>query len=269
MQLPGGIIADGQRRQDYAFRPLTGHVELALGESSGWSLPQQVTRALVAALAHVGGRAADSELVAHLAVADRQFLVRQLSARLNPHPTWLTCACGRCEGQFDIAVREAELPCKPAGPGYPEMDLPELGVRVRVPTGADQEQVVDLDDAEAARQLFALLVRPLGPARRRSRPRSAALEQAVEAAIEAMAPEAATELEAQCPECGASQRVGLSPYLCLQRSAEAVLDQVHALASAYHWSEESILALTLERRFAYLRRIERARGLYGAEPRTA
>ncbi len=39
MRLPGGIVRDGARRRDFAFRPLTGAVELALAEAAGGPCP--------------------------------------------------------------------------------------------------------------------------------------------------------------------------------------------------------------------------------------
>jgi hypothetical protein len=265
MELPGGLVLNGQRHRDFSFRPLTGHVELVLCHGTGSSVPQQVTRALASALLHVGGQVADADLVGSLAVGDRQFLMRQLAAQLDRRPLWLTCACRQCERSFDVPISEAQLPCKPAGPGFPEVELPELGLRVRVPTGLDQALVADVEDGVAVRLLMARVATPLDP--EATAPPLLSAEQAlqVESVIEAMAPEVTTEIVVDCPECKASNHFSLSPYRCLRRSSDVLLDEVHTLASAYHWSEEAILGLTTDRRLAYLRRIDRSRGIHDAE----
>ncbi|WP_218188453.1 hypothetical protein, partial [Desulfosarcina cetonica] len=56
MRLPGGLWHDGRRHREVGFRPLTGAVELAVGEAlqSAETLPEATTMILQAALAHIG-----------------------------------------------------------------------------------------------------------------------------------------------------------------------------------------------------------------------
>ena len=42
MQLPGGLVRQGQRLRGFEFRALTGALELQLAETSAGALPQQV-----------------------------------------------------------------------------------------------------------------------------------------------------------------------------------------------------------------------------------
>lgn len=80
-----------------------------------------------------------------------------------------------------------------------------------------------------------------------------------EAALEADDPAADLQLALTCPACGKDSVVDfpLQDFLLsdLKRRGQWLLDEVHCLANAYHWSEAEILALPLERRRSYLARI--------------
>ncbi len=269
MLLPGGVWRRGERRRDFAFRPVTGEVELALAEgaaaSSGPSA--QVTAALAAALAQVGGEPASPEVVAGLTVADRQFLARQLAAWLGQDGVWFTAACRACGADFDFHVQQSALPVKEAGEGAPfaTVDTSLGPCRLRLPTGADQEAIAHLEDEEEA--LRALVSRCLLALGDGAPPEDAALDLGdddlarIEEALETAAPEVALRAQAECPECAAPNRIWLDPYLSLREHGGNLFQEIHVLASAYHWSEADILRLPRSRRQIYLRLVDRARGM--------
>lgn len=69
------------------------------------------------------------------------------------------------------------------------------------------------------------------------------------------------ELGTRCTDCGSAI---VSPFDVqafvgaeLADGARHLLDEVHRIASTYHWSEQDILALPRSRRMAYLDRIDR------------
>lgn len=271
MGLPGGLVRNGVRRREFAFRPLTGAVELALAEAAGADspLPARVTAALVATLEHVGGEAPVPAVVADLCVGDRQFLMGRLAVGLGEGEVWLTAQCGRCGERFDFSVSYGELPVKEAGEGYPFARVEtSLGpCRFRVPTGADQEFLAGLsEDGEAIRCLVerCLLARP--PACGSSGDVVGAFTPddlaRIEAALEAVSPEVAVSVQAACPCCGTTQEIDVDPYRVLCRySGLELFQEIHILAATYHWSEAEILALSQERRRRYLDLIDRARGM--------
>lgn len=269
MGLPGGILHDGVLRRDFAFRPLTGAVELALAEAAGAgaTLPAKVTAALVAALEHVGGKPPVPETVAGLAVADRQFLMERLATGLGMGESWLTARCGRCGERFDFSVTHADLPVKEAGKGYPFATVvTSLGpCRFRVPTGADQEFLAGInDEGEACRSLVGrCLVDSPGTWAGDGQPTFTADDMGlIESALEAVAPEVALSVQAACPACDALHVIDVDPYGALSRNAgRGLLQEIHILAATYHWSEGEILALPLERRRRYLELIDRVRGM--------
>lgn len=249
MLLPGGIVKDGERRRSFEFRPVDGTLEAALAEAAAApSMPRAVTSVLAAALAELGGEPVEERTVRDLAVGDRQFLARQLSVHLGHDPVWLTAVCRACGESFDFEVRQADLPVKEAGESFPYAQAG--GLRLRVPTGADQEAIAGLPDERAVKILFE-----------RCRIEGDGDIAAAEAAIEEASPEVALAALAACPACGAGNEVAVDPYLGLPAHGEELFAEVHLLASSYHWSEAEILALPRARRRLYLRLIDRSRGL--------
>lgn len=271
MQLPGGLIVNGERRRDFQFRELTGECELMLCEQPTpaqddvFCHAQRVTHVLCQNLASIGGQSATRETVNALSVGDRQFLMRQLAVHIDDGVVWLTAVCGQCTEKFDVSFRHSELPVKPAGEHYPSKDIEiSLGkVTVSVPTGNDQLAVVEIANQQQAMwRLITRLVRRKGR-RQQLQPEQLTTEdiEQIEITAEAMSPEIATELSASCPNCQAENRLPVTPYSCFDRSADDLLNEIHTIALYYHWSEQDILALPSARRQHYIQLIDRSRGM--------
>jgi hypothetical protein len=274
--LPGGLVREGTRRRDFAFGPVDGRLELALaeGDRQGRSVPQQVTAVLTETLGHLGDRPPTAEAVRQLCVGDRQFLTRRVAALLGKDRVWLTVDCGGCRERLDILVVQTELPVKPAGPGFPFATVPtSLGpIRCQAPNGAHQEAIAGVDEpGEARRELIRRCIADGhsdngGASDTRVAADVDALSredlQDIENALDEISPQVAVTAEAVCPECGRKCLVGLDPYLVLRMGHSAIFAEVHALASAYHWSEKDILAMPRDRRQTYLRLVDRSRGIY-------
>lgn len=254
--LPGGLWQQGEVRRDFQFAPLSGEVELGLATAAreAWSTPRQVTEVLALALRSVGGVPADREAVRSLCVADRQYLMGRLAARLGWRESWIQLSCPACAERFELAIRVTELPVKPAGEGYPFAAIEEEGrtLRLRVPNGADQEAIAGIAEEREARRVLAgrclLDPQPLSPAE---------VERAEEA-LEAVAPEMTNRAQTACPECGAVTEVPIDPYFCLDLIGDELFEEIHRIASTYHWSEPEILRLQRERRRLYLQLIDRS-----------
>ena len=265
MQLPGGLVEDGMRRRDWAFRPLSGALELALAEAGedAASTPQAVTRALALALDHLAGAPATPPRVAELCVGDRQFLMRELDRHLGYSGGWFHAECGDCGARFDFNLDYAELPVQEAGEGYPQAQVDMAGrqLRFRLPTGADQEILVDLPEAEARPWLLRQLASEPEALPPFGRLPGQDLIAAVEAALEAVAPGIVLRVQTACPECGTGNAVELDPYRALSRRSDGLLQEVHQIAVHYHWSEADILDLPRPRRQRYLQLIDRAHGM--------
>jgi hypothetical protein len=194
----------------------------------------------------VGGR--DGELLAL-----RRRLFGSRLAALGDCP-----ACGeRLELDFDVEqVEVAGVPVPADGFGL-RVDGFEL--RFRLPDSLDLLHALTEDEPEACRRL--LLDRCLLAARLGEHDRAAA-EVPVAVAdrlVEAMAevdPQADVRLALACPACGEQWQATFDIVAFLWSElaawAERTVRDVHALASAYGWSESELLAMHPERRRLYL-----------------
>lgn len=264
MLLPGGVLRNGEIDRRFAFRPVTGALEVALAEAAGApNRPAAVTAVLAGALAELGGEPVTLERVRELAVGDRQYLARCLTAHLGRGERWLTATCTACAEQFDFSVHLSELAVKESEPGFPyaEIEVEGQSLRLRTPTGADQEAIAafadTLDEELSTRALLARCVVDAPPPRGWSEESIARAE----AALERIAPEVAVAVLAACPACGHENEIEIDPYLGLESDGDVLYDEIHALAATYHWSEAEILALPQDRRQRYLTLIDRARGI--------
>ena len=270
MQLPGGLIEMGVRRRDFAFRPLSGALELALAEigecgecgDDALNTPQAVTRALALALDRLAGDAASAERVARLCVADRQFLMRALDVHLGHGERWLDAQCARCGARFDFYLDFSQLPVVEAGATFPHatLEIDGRARRYRLPTGADQEALAAQPEATARAWLIRALADDASGDAPAIDPDAQAIA-ALDAALEAVAPAVVLAVEAACPECGQANTVDLDPYRALAQASDEILRQVHEIATHYHWGEAEILGLPRRRRLHYLQLIASARGL--------
>nr|WP_320010940.1 hypothetical protein [uncultured Desulfobulbus sp.] len=261
MLLPGGLIEGENRFRQWAFKPVSGMMELMLCEAGETSMntPQAVTRVLALALSSLGERPVTEARIANLCVGDRQFLMRELEQHLGTSGGWFHADCRECSARFDFSLQFADLPVQEAGPSYPLARVQWQGRQMyfRLPTGADQEQMLGIPEKKAKSWLLDhLLQEPKEELLQES-----GLARAVDAALEAVAPSIVTQVETACPECRATNRVELDPYRVLCRRSDALLEEIHQLASHYHWSEREILDLPCSRRQRYLDLIDQYRGM--------
>jgi len=267
--LPGGFPGGGKLQKSFGYKPVTGALELMLSEavSSEGTHPARVTAVLLQALDFLGDEEPPSpSKVWGLSVGDRQFLMRRLAVHMDDRLLWLSAACSHCGEFFDVPVRHSLLPVKEAGDGYPEKVVEtSMGfLRIRVPTGADQEAIASIPDEEEA--LRVLLHRIARREEDDEGIESARLSEeemtCLEMEVEAMSPEVASHVLTHCPACEKANRVPVSPYVCMEQPQSQLFEEIHSLAFWYHWSEQSILELPRRRRKIYLQMIDRSRGLY-------
>jgi hypothetical protein len=269
MPLPGGVPRDGRLRRDYRFRPLTGVQERLLADSGyeAEHLPQQVTAVLAGSLAELAGMAVDERLVRSLSCGDREYLVLQLAALIDPAPRWVTAGCRGCGELIQFPVSPQEVPFKPAGDDYPECAV-ELSIgpaTLRVPSGADEEFIAaQISDTGAEALLLSRLLTVAGEAVPLERLSRADLER-LDQRLERMSPQAGLNAGVDCPHCGFGQEIRIDPYDWLLGDSDALDREIHTLAWHYHWSEQDILALPRTRRVRYLELIDRSLGKYRAD----
>ncbi len=269
VKLPGGLPGNGRIERRARFHSLTGRIEQALIET-GAAADQvgYVTSVLGTVLASIGETPADPERIASLCVADRQYLMLRLAALLEGEQMWLKVTCGRCESFFDVDLRRSELPVKPAAEGYPlvRLRLGEHEVEARVPNGGDQERIAELPDDQAMLQLLQDCICSVDgqpPATEFSQELSPREIEELDQALDEVAPAVCDRLQVVCPECGHEQAAELDHYAGVRPGENYLYDEIHTLASHYHWSETDILDLPQQKRRRYVGMINRAGGVSG------
>lgn len=133
--------------------------------------------------------------------------------------------------------------------------LRDAPVSFRLPSAADQ--VAISRSTEPERALIRACIRPAEI--------SARILKRVETAMEALAPNLSHPLQGQCPECGATvdmyfdaQQFTLNE---LRNQATFIYEDVHLLASYYHWSQAEILALPRSQRAQFTQMVQQERSL--------
>jgi hypothetical protein len=247
----GVLPASGTR---VLLREPTGEDELVVLESAGPAAA--TTLELAGRLGSDRGEPIDWRALPAVDLAAAALLIRR---------SWLgeliraevMCPAGGCEQAIDVPVSvEAYIahhrPSRYRGlgecaPGW--FTLAGSEARFRVPTIDDLLGV--LDDPRATALLLERCIEPGELA--------ASSQRRIERALEAIAPRLDGALSGTCPACGETIELRFEPvsYVLeeLRDACGELFAQVHELASAYHWSEQSILALGRARRLAYIRMI--------------
>jgi hypothetical protein len=136
----------------------------------------------------------------------------------------------------------------------------EVQALVRRPTGLDQTEWLQRDEAGAEPMLRAILVRPTLDELQARGLTVDAIDAAVDEAMDSFDPILSFRVKVVCPRCGAAK--DMWPDLAgaaLERLAGAqrkAIESVHRLALRYHWTESEIFVLPEWRRQTYLSLLE-------------
>jgi hypothetical protein len=264
VQLPGGLSQNGSVLRKARFRALTGRIEQSLIEADALvDRAHYVTTVLSNVLDRIGDTSVDADTVANLCVADRQYLMLRLGALLDGEQMWLKVGCGHCDAIFDVDVNRADLPVKQAGAGFPQATLHhgDWEIEVRIPTGADQERIAALGEDQAMRELLLHCICTVNG----SPPSKDFIEQlsrtdieAIDEALDEVSPAVCDRLQVICPECNREQLASLDHYLPSGLDEYSFFDEIHTLASHYHWSEAEIMDLPQDKRRRYINLVNRS-----------
>jgi len=155
--------------------------------------------------------------------------------------------CPSCEEELELSFSANEV----RRPAADVSTLRVAGCDVRLPGSADLAAIEECGDVDAARELLFARCAGVSPD---SLPPHVVEE--IVAAMSAADPQADVALDVVCPACANEWRepFDVAAFLWTEVAtwAQRMLADVHALASAYGWSEESILAMAPARRNAYL-----------------
>ncbi len=164
--------------------------------------------------------------------------------------------CPVCGAALEFDLDTAELlRARPEPTDTVEID----GMRFRPPCHRDLARIVGEADTATATSRLAVLCALDGPQTLAGHPDLTEMIAEIELALERADPWANLSLDLRCEECGHSWPEPLDvPALLwaeVEHRARRLLDEVHLLAQAYGWTEDVILALSDQRRAAYLQRV--------------
>jgi hypothetical protein len=209
---------------------------------------------------------ASAEALAALSIGRRNERLLRLRERTFGGSLEAVTACPACGERLELAftvadlVREAEETSDAVGPLW--LEAQGWRVRFRLPSSADLAAVAGTG-AAASTALLERCIEELEEAAEAGA--GASLPPAIAAAVaERMAavdPVADPELALSCPACDErwSSPFDVLAYFWAEIDAWArrTLREVHLLASAYGWTEAAILALSPQRRQAYIELVAR------------
>jgi hypothetical protein len=159
--------------------------------------------------------------------------------------------CPQCDQAVEMTLRADEVLPADANTIEFTVETGALALRSRVPCALDLVAIENISDMDAAER--TLLEQCIG------RPSTGLPDGVVEVIVRRMAecdPRANIELSLECPACGHRWIVLFDVVSYFWKKIEAwarrALNEVHALALAYGWSESDVLALSPWRREFYL-----------------
>ena len=175
----------------------------------------------------------------------------------------LRCPDADCQEPLEVSHSLGsllDLSRRAEGERWLTIALPDAEpVRVRRPTGEDQlawQSATYPTAAAAEAAMAASLVGQLPPSEL-----SSVVFSAIDAALEESDPLTCFRIETICPACGRAGIHGIDLEALLlgeiRRIQNAIVGDIHALATQYGWSERAIAAMPVWRRRAYLERLER------------
>jgi len=266
VQLPGGLLTNGNLLRMATFQPITGKIEQALIDLDDTRYKHDyVTQVLSTVLARIEDLNVNQECVLQLCMADRQYLMLRLAATLNGEQVWLKATCAKCGGLFDVEIYRSALPVKQAGNGFPfaTLQLNKSTIELRVPNAADQHILAHVPEAQAITHLLRSCIRSVDgtpPSDAFFQNLSESDIEEIDSALDNVAPAVCTKLLITCPECQQEQQAELNHYELGITGSYFLYDEIHTLARNYHWSETEILNLPKDRRRLYIDLINRTAG---------
>jgi hypothetical protein len=276
--IPHGGIRDGALARELRLRGVVGDDQAFLLDTAGSLTPDERANALLERCLDEDDAAA---LVSSLVAGDREALLLQLR-RLTLGETLdcvLSCPDPGCGERMELELPIGDLLVEAYPDVQPTYEIavvtedPPLVARFRLPTVADLRAATATGGGDTDAVVRDLLTRcvTIVPAGQDVIGGDRLDDGARELVATAMAerdPQAEIELDLACPACGTSFSVvfDTSTFLLQELDARAarVLEEVHALAFHYHWSEREILAMAPTRRERYLALL--ADALRGTDP---
>lgn len=197
---------------------------------------------------------ADVNSLADRTLGERNAALLRLRRELFGDELKACVSCPECGERLEFSLSAAAL-LERAPDEQGRAALVDVGgFRLRLPTTRDLAEIVrTAGDADDGEPLFRRLVIH-GTATR-----MAALEHEIDSALDAADPCMDFGVDLTCPACSHEWNADFDVPTFLwdevDSRARRLLDEVHALARSYGWSERQVLELSDTRRAAYLERV--------------
>jgi hypothetical protein len=197
--------------------------------------------------------------LAELGIGERDRVLIQVRERLFGNTLRALADCPSCGLVVELELATSTLLAAERGPEAVEVDVAGYGLSCRVPRVTDVAAAAAAGSTSAARAV--LVSRAVLSAKRDGQPVAVSglpdeVVQTAAAALADVEPLAHVELRISCDACGATwhRALDIDGYLWreLDAWADRLMGGVHALATAYGWSESQVLALSPRRRRRYL-----------------
>lgn len=193
-----------------------------------------------------------------LGVGDRDRMLLEAHELLFGSLLRAVADCPECGVVHELAIPTAGL-LETGAAEVVELDVERCHLRCRTPRAADLADAAATGSAEQARELLvsrAVLSASMDGLQVAAADLPARAVAAVAVALAEADPLADPEVTITCDACGATwtRVLDIDDYLWRELDAWALrlLDDVHALAAAYGWSEAQVLAVPARRRRHYL-----------------
>jgi uncharacterized protein (UPF0212 family) len=223
---------------------------------AGHALPP-VQRAL--ALLTVARPDVSPQALAEMPVGRRDSELLVLRERLFGPGIVALARCPGCAERFELTFTVADIQVTPPEHAAILVQRDDYAVRVRPANSVDLMDTHAGDDPAATERALigrCTLEAWRGAARVLADELPDAVAEAIAHAMSTADPQADVQMATVCPACGHRWDALFDVAAFLWREVEAwaqrTLDEVHALASAYGWSEREILSMSASRRRRYV-----------------
>lgn len=201
------------------------------------------------------------ETLAGLSIGQRDSLLLELREMTNGSKLSCLALCPGCKERLDLAFDAAEIRAAPkkGADGAMSVQAGRFEVSFRLPNSLDLAAIEECRDVHFARGI--LLRRCILSVRQDGvevsfRILPAEASDLVAKRMEEIDPQADIQLSLSCPTCSRrwSQTFDIVSFFWSEVDflAHRIIEEVHALAKAYGWSEGEILAMSPRRRGIYL-----------------
>lgn len=262
VRLPAWLAAPGAAAL-FSMRTFGTHIDDLAVNFVGAMRPQLVTQllALCTRTAHTDPVSAAQLVELPVGVRIIAMLILASLSDQSKYAWHYRCSDCQSPGEFDLPLEKIlEVGAIYSREESYAVEVDGLAFVVRRPTASDQLRWLEHDAPSRADVLRSILVRPSFEQLREAQVDLTIASQAIETAMDDFDPIVSFHVRVVCPECAAVTVV--FPDLTgaalerLARVQRTVMDEVHQVASCYHWTEPAILALPAWRRRSYLGRID-------------